>query len=178
MRGTSHRFASSRPIPSALAERAVDGLLVELLGRVEERAALRGELVELEAEALGRARGRSARRARGSAARVVLDGLEVERVQVLLGQSSRIARSSRSRLSRSGSFAIVGRSIRNGTVSPSTVDLELGLERGELLGVRARQLAEVALAGEAPELADAAVAVDGRAERCACSSSVRSACRS
>ena len=38
--------------------------------------------------------------------------------------------------------------------------LELGLERRELLVVRARDLAEVALAGEAPELAHARVAVD------------------
>src|SRR5207237_8687432 len=42
--------------------------------------------------------------------------------------------------------------------------LELGLQRGELLRVLAREAAHVALAGEAPELADAPVSVDGRPE--------------
>ena len=44
-------------------------------------------------------------------------------------------------------------------------DFQLGLEGRQLLGVLARQPAEVALAGEAPELADAPVAVHRRAER-------------
>ncbi len=44
-------------------------------------------------------------------------------------------------------------------------DLQLGLEGRQLLGVLARQPAEVALAGEAPELADAPVAVDRAPER-------------
>ena len=43
--------------------------------------------------------------------------------------------------------------------------LELGLEPRDLLGMLARQPAEVALAGEAPELADAPVAVHRRAQR-------------
>ena len=79
--------------------------------------------------------------------------------------SSTRTRSIRSRLSRSGSFAIAGRSIRKGIVSPSTVGLERRLELGDLLGLLARELAEVALGGEAPELADAPVAVRRLAER-------------
>ena len=42
--------------------------------------------------------------------------------------------------------------------------LELGLEGRRLLAVLARQLSEVVLGGEAPELGDAAVAVHGLAQ--------------
>ena len=45
------------------------------------------------------------------------------------------------------------------------LDLELGLELGELLGVLARQVAEVPLAGETPELAHSCAAVDRDADR-------------
>ena len=80
---TSHGRASARPIPSRSRKSAVARLLPQALGRVEQLRALRGELVEPEAEALvelvvvrraelrRRPRGRSApRRGRpGSAAR-------------------------------------------------------------------------------------------------------------
>ena len=69
------------------------------------------------------------------------------------------ARSSRSRRARSGSFAIAGRTWRKRNSLAVDLHLELGLEPCELLVVRSRQLAEMALAGEAPELADARVAV-------------------
>jgi len=44
-------------------------------------------------------------------------------------------------------------------------DGKLGFQLRELLGVVARQVAEVALAGETPELADARAAVDGEPDR-------------
>ena len=58
-------------------------------------------------------------------------------------------------MSRSGSFAIVGRSIRNGTFVPSISASRVASSCRDLLALLARQLAEVVLAGEAPQLADA-----------------------
>ena len=85
VRITSQRLASSRPDPDAVAEELVGRLLEDLLRRVEERAALVGELVEPEAEAaveLGVVR----RLEPLDAVADDLDALGVERVQVLLGQ--------------------------------------------------------------------------------------------
>ena len=56
--------------------------------------------------------------------------------------------SSSRRLSRSGSFASAGRTIRYGMSSPLTDTVSSDSSCGELLGVIARQLAEVPLAGE------------------------------
>ena len=44
-------------------------------------------------------------------------------------------------------------------------DLQLGLQLRELLGVIAREVSEVPLAGEAPQLPDARAAVHGHADR-------------
>ena len=79
--------------------------------------------------------------------------------------SSTRVRSSRSRWSRSGSFAIVGRSIRNGIFVSVDVGFEARLELRDLLALFARQLAEITLRREAPQLADAPVAVCHLAER-------------
>ena len=149
--------------PEQVAERAVDGLLVQRLRRLEERAALSREVVQLQAEPLVELEVRRRAERRQRCARL-LDGLEVERVQVLLG---RLPHHAIDPLAL-GAVGLVGhRRAQHPERNRLAVDrdLELGLERSELLGVGARQPPEVALAGEAPELADAAVAVDRRAER-------------
>ena len=162
-RCTSQRARSSSEIPSSARERAVHALLVELLGVGEERLALRRQLLEPEAEALVELDvGRDAER--GQLAADDLDAVQVDRVQVLLGRLPHRA----VELLALAAVGLVGHLRADHPEGQRlAVDghLELGLELGELLGVLARELAEVALAAELPELADAAVAVHRRADR-------------
>ena len=121
------------------------------LGLVEEVAAFARRARRAGSRTACRARSSSARRARrpprGRSGRPRgTPGSGARR-----GAAAR-SRSSRSRRSRSGSFAIATRSIRYGIVSPSTVASSSASMRRDLLLVAARQVAEVALAGEAPEL--------------------------
>ena len=140
-------------------------LLVELLG-VESRKASHWAASSLqpEAEALVELDVRPDAE-RGKLALDDLDAVEVDRVQVLLGRLPHRA----VELLAPPAVGLVRHRPggASGTGSGLAVDrhLELGLELGELLGVLARELAEVALAAELPELADAAVAVDRRADR-------------
>ena len=126
-------------------------------------------LVEVGSRSARRGPGSSARRARARASRPIARRLEVDRVQVLVGERRCAARSSRSRRPRSGSFAIDGAEHPVGDLLAVDARLELGLELGDALGVLAGQVAEVALAGEAPELAVAA-APSRRPSDCAVSS--------
>ena len=163
VRITSQRLRLVEADPDAGAEEPVGRLLEDLLGRVEEVAALIGEVVEAEAEAaveLGVVRRLEALDAVADDA----DAFGVERVQVLLGEldphlvdplplvAVGLVRHRRPKHPERDRLAVDRR-------------LEARLELGDLLGLVARQLAEVALRGEAPQLGDAAVAVRGLPER-------------
>jgi hypothetical protein len=87
------------------------------------------------------------------------DRVEVDRVEVLLGQ---LLAGLVEPLPLAAIVGVGDRRAKHPEADLLAVDLglELGLERGRLLAVLLRQVAEMALAGEAPELADPAVAVD------------------
>ena len=153
----------------------VDGVLEQPLGVGEEACGTGGELLEPEAEAPVEVERSSRRRGRARPVAGSRRRLEVDRVEVLVGRARSARCSRRARLSRSGSLAIAGRSIRKLIVSPSTVDLERRLELADLRLLALRQVAEIAAAGEAPQLRTPPVAVDGRADRPGRSSVVRSA---
>jgi hypothetical protein len=146
-----------------LAGSPVERFLVELLGRVEERLALAGEASQLEPEALvelhvvGRAE-----LWQGSAHD--LDGFVVDRVQVLLG---RLPHRTVELLPPISVGLVRHRRAQHPERDRLAVDayLELGLDLGLLLSELARQLPDVALAAEVPELAGPAVAVHVRAQR-------------
>ena len=106
---------------------------------------------------------RAERRARRASA--TCGRLELERVQVLLGELVARVLERAAASSRSGSFAIVGRSIRNRISSPSTVAFSVASSSAPSAPRALREVAEVPAAREVPELAHAPVAVDGRAER-------------
>ena len=153
----------AEPEPDARAERPVAGLLPHPLRRVEEVAALLGQSVEVEAEAaveLG-----VARRAEPLGLAVDdLRGAEVERVhlglrQLVAGELEPFARrpvglvaDARAEHPVRHLLAVDGR-------------LQRRLQLGHPLRLLADEVAEIALAGELPELAGVAAAVDRRAER-------------
>src|SRR5207244_433651 len=93
-----------------------------------------------------------------------LDGVEVDGVEVLLGQ---LRAGLVEPLALAAILRVGDRRAEHPEADLLAVDLglELGLEGGGLLAVLLRQVAEVPLAGEAPELADPAVAVDRFPER-------------
>ena len=137
--------------PDALPQEPVHRVLVPALGRVEERAALGGEPFEvvLEAVAVEVEVGRRAELGDGALGRV--DGAEVERVQVLLGQVVPGLLELRARVAVGG----VGDRRRQHPVAHRltlVLDLERRLELRDLLGALPCQLAEIALAAEAEEL--------------------------
>ena len=143
--------ASARPIPSRARKSRSPARSQRLSVSSRSSRALGGELVEPEAEALVELvvvrRARARRRPRGRSAP------PRGRPGSARSSSRRSrARSSRSRRSRSGSFD--DRDAQHPVRDLLAVDrrLELGLDLGELLLVLAGQVAEVALAGEAPEL--------------------------
>ena len=150
------------PDPDSGAEEPVRRLLEHLLGRVEQVAALRREIVQPEAESAVELRVVRCLEPLDAVADDV-DALGVERVQVLLGEldpslvdplplvAVRLVRHRRPEHPERDRL-------------PVDLGLEARLELGHLLGLLARQLAEVALGGEAPELGHAAVAVRGAAE--------------
>ena len=152
-----------QPDADAPAEELVRGLLVELLRRVEQVAALVGELVEPEAEATVELRVVRRFELRDAFADDA-HSLAVERVQVLLGQVD-------ADLVEPCALVAVGLVRHRRAQHPEgdrlAVDrrLEARLELGDLLRVLAGELAEVALGREAPELADAPVAVGHFSER-------------
>ena len=146
------------PDPGALAEEAVRRLLPEPLGRLEHGPALVRERLERHAEAIAvelevRACAELDRSGvRGEPA------LVQDRVQVL------VAELGPRRLEPAPPLAV--RLVRHGWAEHAERDrlavhgrLELGLQRCLLLGVLARQLAEVPLAREPPQLEEAPVAV-------------------
>ena len=158
------------------AEEAVAGLLPEPLGLGEERAALLGEVVERVVEAAVELRVASARRAArspGGRPAPPAGGADSARPR----SASFRARSSRSRVARSSSLPIRGRSIRYGTSSPATRRLQRRLELGDALGLLADEVAEVALAGEPPQLAGVAAEATSRSRRARARSRASSARR-
>src|SRR6266545_4126963 len=147
------------------AEEPVHRLLEQLLRRVENSAALVGELFEAKAEAaieLGVVRRLELLDALGDDSHAV----RVERVQVLLGQ---LDPDLVEELAPVAVGLVRDRGPQHAERNGVAVDrrLEARLEGRDPLGVLSRQLAEVALHREAPELADSAVAVD-RAADCLC----------
>ena len=144
------------------AEEPVGRLLEDLLRRVEERAALVGEVVEPEPEAAVEV-GVVRRLELLHALADEVDALDVERVEVLLGQldsdavdllplvAVRLVRHRRPQHAERNRLAV-------------HVGLEARLELGGLLCLLAGQLAQIPLGGEAPELADPAVSVRRPAE--------------
>jgi hypothetical protein len=147
----------------AVAEELVGGVLVQPLGRLEQIAALVGEIVEAEGELpvqLDVVR----RPELVDGPLADLDRVEVDRVQVLV-------RELRAGIVESAPHvAVVG--VRDRGPEHAVPDavavylgLELRLETRDPLGVAARQAAEVPLARETPQLPDPPVAVDGGAER-------------
>ena len=147
----------------AVAEELVGDLLVQLLRRVEERTALLGEGLEVEAEPLVEL---EVVRCAELAHRVPHGGvcLEVDRVQMLLDEL--VARALEPFALRPLG-CVRDRRPDHPKADLLAVDrrLQLGFEPRDLLLVLLRQLPEIALAGEAPELADAVAAVDGLADR-------------
>ena len=143
--------------PDASAQEAVAGVLPQALRRVEKRAALIGERIELEAEAAVQVGVRLCAEARGLAVDHV-DRMQVQRVEVLLGQVV-------TRLFEPLAPPAVGlvhdRGPQVAVRDRLAVDLghERRLELGGALGLVADEVAEVALAGEAPQLARVAVPV-------------------
>ena len=177
--GGKHRVPLGRPkqprdIPAlrfgerdahARAEELVGRLLVQTLRRVEEVSALLGQLVErrgrqglaVQLEVVGEAE--VARTLLHDARRVEMQGVHVLVEQVV-----------RARVQLAAFVAV--RLVRKRGADHAVRDLlaldgdgKLGFQLGELLCVVARQVAEVALAGETPELADARAAVDGEPDR-------------
>ena len=147
----------------ARPEEPVGGLLEDLLRRVEQRAALVGELVEAEAEAPVEV---------GVVRRVELldaflckvDALGVERVQMLLGQ---LDADPVDLLPLVAVGLVRHRRPQHPEGDRLAVDrcLQARLEARDLLRLVAGEVAQVALGREAPELADSPVAVCGLAER-------------
>ena len=151
-----------KPDADALAQHPVHRLLVEQLGRIEKRAALRRQpfQVVLEAVAVEVEVGRRAQLGHGTLGDVRC--FEVERIQVLLGQVV-------SRLFEPAARVAVGR-VRDRRRQHPVADgltlvrcLELGLQLRDLLRMLARELAEISLATEAEQL-HVRAAVDGLAE--------------
>ena len=176
-RRTSQRSASARPMPDALAQDAVHRVLVEPLGRVEEGPALRGEALEVVPEAVAVEVEVRRRAEVGHRALRRVDGVEVERVQVLLGEVVPRRLEPRARVAIGG----VGDRRRQHPVADRlalVLDLELRLALGDLLRVLARQLAEEALAAEPEELEVLLPAAPTSPTRRIVSRSVRSAWRS
>jgi hypothetical protein len=147
------------------AEELVRRVLVQALRRVEEVAALLGQVVErgggeglaVQLEVVGET----------EVARALLDHLgrvEVQRVHVLVEHVVRkgveLAPLVAVRLVRER-----GTHHPEGDLLAVDRDGQLRLELGELLRMFARQIAEVALAREAPQLPHARAAVDGEADR-------------
>ena len=147
--------------------------LVELLRRVEERAALLGEVVE-----------RRGRQGFAVELEVVvepevacpalhrLSGVQVKRVHVLVEESV----AARVELAALVAVRLVGEGRADHSIRDLLAvdrDRELRFELGELLGVFPGQLAEIPLAGEPPELADPAPPFTARPIDLTWSSSVR-----
>ena len=135
----------------ALAQHAVHRFLVQALGRVEEGAALAREPFEVVLEAVAVEVEVGGRAELGDGALGRVHRVEVERVQVLLGQLVAGLLEPRARVAVGG----VRDRRRQHPVAHRlalVLDLELRLELRDLLGVLPRQLAEVALAAEAEEL--------------------------
>src|SRR4051794_5867909 len=153
----------SDPEADAAAEEAVARVLPEALGRVEEGAALVGEIVERILEAAVELR--VVRRAEAFRLPVHdLRGTQVERVHVLFGQL--IART----LEPFAPAAILRVGDRRADVAVRNVlavdrRLEARLELSDLLLLQVDEVAEIALARELPELARVAAAVHRGADR-------------
>ena len=163
VRITSQRFASSRPIPTRVAEELVRRLLEDLLGRVEKRATLVCEVVEPEPEPTV-----ELRVVRGfeplHAVADDLDAFGVQWVQMLFGQLD-------ANPVETLALVAVGlvRHLRPEHPERDRLALDHRFERGllfgDFLGGLARELPEVALDGEAPELGDVPVSFRRPAER-------------
>ena len=139
------------PDPDLLAQRPVHRVLVEALGRVEERAALRREPFQLEREPVAVEEEVVGRPELGHGLLRRRDRVEVKRIQVLLRQ--RVARGLEPRARRPVGLVRDGRRQHPVADRLSVVrDLERRLLGGDLLRVLPRQLAEIALAAEAEEL--------------------------
>ncbi len=146
----------------ARPEELVGRLLEDLLRRVEEPAALVGQLVEAEPEAAIEV-GVVRRLELLDALADDVHALDVERVEVLLGQLD----ADPVDLLALVAVRLVGhRRPQHPERDRLSVDLGLQgrLELGRLLGLLARQLAQISLGGEAPELADPTVSVRRPAE--------------
>ena len=85
-RGESQRCASESETPDALAEELVQRVLVQPLGVVEQPPALLGELVEPEPEAAMQLDVVRRSRVPGTASRRIVEGLEVDRVEMLVAE--------------------------------------------------------------------------------------------
>ena len=158
-RATSQRCGLGEADADVCAQHAVGRVLVQRLGRVEERAALRGEVVEPVVELVVQlAVARRAERAR-RLVRLLVRG-EQDRVQVLLGQ---LVAHALDPLAPVAVGAVRDRRPEHPERDLLAVDrrLQRRLELGRALLVPARQRAEVALAGKAPQL-DRAEAAVGR----------------
>src|SRR5579872_1154124 len=142
----------------ALAEEAVDRVLVQRLGRGDERTALLGELVELVLEAVVELTVRRDAEVAHRGVRLEMAG-EQDRIHVLVRQ---LVADPLEALALRAVVVVRDRGAQHAERDLVAVDgcrqRRLGLRR--LLVLLARQRAEVALAREAPELARAEAAVD------------------
>ena len=134
-----------------LPQRPVHRLLVQALRRVEKRPALGREAFEIHAEAIAVELEVRRRAEVWHGPLRDVDGVEVERVQVLLGEGA-------TRVLQAAPLVAVG-GVRDRRRQHPVADraavhrgLERRLELGDLLRVLAGQLTEVALAAEAEEL--------------------------
>ncbi len=145
-----------------LAECSIHRGLVEALRRIEEGSALSGEPFQLQCEPVAVEEEVVVRPESWNRALRRLDRIEVERVQVLLGQ--RVARLLEPRPRRAIRL-VRDRRPQHPVADRLAVvrDLERGFESRNPLSVLARQLAEIALAAEAEEL-EILAPLDGRAD--------------
>ena len=150
--------ASREPDADALAEHPVGRVLVERLGRVEEGAALRCQVVEAVAELVVELA--VARRAEVAPRRLVrlLVRREQDRVQVLLGE---LVPHPLDALAPVAVLAVRDRRPQHPELHLLAVDRrrQLGLDVAPLLLVAPGQRAEIAVAREAPQLDRAEAAV-------------------
>ncbi len=148
------------PDADALAEHPVGRVLVERLGRVEEGAALTRQVVEPVAELVVElAVARDAEVAPRRRVRLLVRR-EQDRVQVLLGE---LVPHPLDALAPVAVVAVRDRRPQHPERDVLAVDRrrQLGLDVRRILLVLPRQRAEVAVAGEAPQLDRAEAAVDG-----------------